>query len=141
MRRLVVDPNVLVSGIAGRTLGAPPALLMMAIRNESFETVACPHLMSEVRKALRKPYFRGRIAEGGRESALAALETAATMLADPTDVRPLLRDPADDYLVALARESGAEAIVSGDKDLLDHPDLEPPAIDARSACRLLGLFD
>ena len=27
----------------------------------------------------------------------------------------------DDYLVALASEAGAEAIVSGDKDLLDHP--------------------
>lgn len=41
--------------------------------------------------------------------------------------------PADDYLVALARESGAEAIVTGDKDLLDHPGLEPAAIGARSA--------
>lgn len=37
--------------------------------------------------------------------------------------------------------SGAEAIVSGDKDLLDRPGLEPPAIDARGACKLLGLLD
>ena len=53
----------------------------------------------------------------------------------------ILRDPDDDYLVALARGAGAEAIVSGDRDLLDHPGLEPPAIDARRACELLGLFD
>jgi len=46
-----------------------------------------------------------------------------------------------EYLVALARDAGAEALVSGDKDLLDHPGLEPVAIDAREACELLGLLD
>lgn len=90
---------------------------------------------------MRKPYFRERMSESERESALAALESAATMLADPVEVERVLRDPDDDYLVSLARESGAEAIVSGDKDLLDHPGLEPPAINARSACKLLGLLD
>jgi predicted nucleic acid-binding protein len=63
------------------------------------------------------------------------------LVVDASSVEPLLRDPDDDYLVALARNSAAEAIVSGDKNLLDHPGLEPPAIDARSACRLLGIFD
>ena len=123
--------------------GAPATarLLVDAIEDELFEAIACPHLLSEVRKTLRKPYFRERISEGERESALAALESATTMLADPADLGPLSRDPDDDYLVALARESGAEAIVSGDKDLLDHPGLEPTAIDARSACQLLGLLD
>jgi hypothetical protein len=39
------------------------------------------------------------------------------------------------------REAGAEAIVSGDKDLLDHAgELEPKAINAREACELLGLL-
>jgi uncharacterized protein len=33
----------------------------------------------------------------------------------------VLRDPKDDYLVALARASDAEAIVTGDRDLLEHP--------------------
>jgi uncharacterized protein len=69
------------------------------------------------------------------------LASAGSMLADPIQIEPLLRDPDDDYLVALAREAGAEAIVSGDKDLLDHPGLEPPAVDARRACQLLGLLD
>lgn len=41
----------------------------------------------------------------------------------------------------LVIEAGAKAIVGGDKDLLDHPDLEPPAIDARSTCQLVGLLD
>jgi hypothetical protein len=44
------------------------------------------------------------------------------------------------YLVALAREAGADTIVSGDKDLLDHAGLEPPALSAREACELVGLI-
>jgi predicted nucleic acid-binding protein len=59
---------------------------------------------------------------------------------DPACIEPLLRDADDDYLVALARGTGAEAIVTGDKDLLEHPGLEPRAINAREACRLLRLL-
>lgn len=36
--------------------------------------------------------------------------------ADPS---PAVRDPADDYLVALARDSAADVLVSLDRDLLD----------------------
>jgi hypothetical protein len=35
---------------------------------------------------------------------------------------------------------GAGLIVTGDKDLLDHAGLQPPAIDPRSACEQLGLI-
>jgi len=40
-------------------------------------------------------------------------------MADPSGPHPAVcRDPRDDYLVALATASGAEAIVTGDLDLL-----------------------
>jgi len=61
------------------------------------------------------------------------------LCADPTDPPRVLRDPNDDYLLALAASSGAEAIVTGDKDLLDHPGLQPPAITARQAVEQLGV--
>jgi predicted nucleic acid-binding protein len=64
---------------------------------------------------------------------------ASTVLDDPAEVTALLRDPDDDYLVTLARTAGAEAIITGDRDLLDHHGLQPPAIDARAACELIGL--
>ena len=40
------------------------------------------------------------------------------LVPDPTEVDHLLRDETDDYLVALARENGAEYIITGDRDLL-----------------------
>jgi predicted nucleic acid-binding protein len=55
-------------------------------------------------------------------------------------LRRVLRDPTDDYLVELAQAGKAEAIVTGDRDLLDHDGLRPPAIDARAACELLRLL-
>jgi len=43
------------------------------------------------------------------------------------------RDPNDDYLVALARRSGAEALISGDDDLLSLTDLDPPVLSPAQA--------
>jgi len=63
----------------------------------------------------------------------------AVMHGDPVSPPRVLRDPDDDYLVALARDAGAVAIVTGDRDLLDHVGLEPPAIAPRQACERSGL--
>jgi len=58
---------------------------------------------------------------------------------DPTDPPRVLRDPNDDYLLALAASAGAQAIVTGVQDLLEHPGLHPPAITARQALEQLRL--
>lgn len=52
-----------------------------------------------------------------------------------------MRDPADDYLVALARAAPADTIVTGDRDLLERQGLQPPAITAHAVCHQLGLLD
>lgn len=72
---------------------------------------------------------------------MASVEEAGVEYEDPKEIEALLRDPDDDYLVALARMTGAEKIITGDRDLLDHAGLEPQAIDARAACKLLGLIE
>lgn len=47
------------------------------------------------------------------------------MVGDPIDPPAVTRDSKDDYLVALARAQRVDAIVSGDRDLLEAelPDL------------------
>jgi putative PIN family toxin of toxin-antitoxin system len=107
-----------------------------------FEIVVCPEVLREVRKALRKPYFRERVSTEEVREAVTRIEEVAIAFDDPSDVEPTLRDPKDDYLLALAREAGAEAIVTGDKDLLDHgEELEPRPINPREACDLFELID
>jgi putative PIN family toxin of toxin-antitoxin system len=141
LRRLVIDANVLASGGIDPQGESPPSLLYRELGGSRFEMVVCPELLGEVDETLRKPYFFNRLGDAIVSDLVTGIAEASTVLADPTDSLALLRDPDDDYLVALARECGAEAIVSGDKDLLDHPGLEPPVINPRNACKLLRLLD
>jgi putative PIN family toxin of toxin-antitoxin system len=141
LRRLVIDANVLASGSVDPHGESPPSLIYRDLDGSRFEAVVCLELLDEVAGTLRKPYFLDRVGADGIDDLVAGIAEAATVLDDPADPPPVLRDPEDDYLVALARESGAEAIVTGDRDLLDHDNLRPPAIDARAACKLLALVD
>lgn len=141
MKRLVVDASTLVSGVASRPGGGAPWLILAALLDFEFEAIVCPRLIGEFRDALTGRYFRERFDPDDLAEIVDNVEEAATRYADPKEITPLLRDPDDDYLVALARESGADAIVSGDRDLLDHPSLTPRPLDSRAACRLLGLSD
>lgn len=139
MKRLVLDATTLASGIAGLRHRGPSAQLVAALIAGSFEAVLCPTLLEELGRALRKPYFRERISEQQVRAALEGLTTLSVLLEDPSDPPRVLRDPTDDYLIALATTAGAEAIVTGDKDLLEHPDLRPPALTPREAVKQLGL--
>lgn len=141
MKRLVVDASTLTSGVASRPGGGAPWLLLLALIDLEFEAVLCPRLIQEFSDALGGRYFQERFDRHDLEAIVASVANGGTMYDDPARVEALLRDANDDYLVALARDSGAEAIVSGDKDLLEHPGLQPRAINARSACSLLGLLD
>lgn len=139
MTRFVLDTSVLLSGVVSASM-SPPAVLLAAARAGTFDLVACPRLFMEFDRGLAKPYFRSRYDAGQALATVASLQQLAITLPDPLVVSSVLRDPTDDYLVALARAGRAEAIVSGDADLLDHDGLHPPAIHARAACELLGLL-
>ncbi len=79
-----------------------------------------PMLASELRRALAYPKPRRQIDEADAVAVLGWLEAAAVMVDDPTEY-PLSirsRDPADDYLLALAAAADA-VLVTGDDDLLE----------------------
>jgi hypothetical protein len=54
------------------------------------------------------------------------IQRHATMAGDPANVPTVTRDRDDDYLVALARQENADAIVSVDLDLLEAGLTDPP---------------
>ncbi len=57
---------------------------------------------------------------------------------DPAEVPAVVRDPDDDYLVALAVGCGADSIVSGDLDLRDATGLPVAVLTPREAVSRLG---
>ena len=140
MRRLVIDAYTLVSGCISPHGDSPPCLLYADLAGTRFELIVCPELLDEISEALRKPYFSKQVSESAVDDIVAGIAEAATVLEDPRDIEAVLRDPGDDYLLALARQADAEAIITGDVDLLDHDDLNPPAISPREACEMVGLL-
>lgn len=141
MKLLVIDATTLVSGSANPHGESPPSLLYNDLGGARFEIVVCPQLLAEIERGLRKPYFQKRVSEEELGEIVTGIADVGTMRKDPVEVEALLRDAADDYLLTLAREAGAEAIVTGDKDLLDHAgELESRVLSAREACELLGLI-
>ena len=64
----------------------------------------------------------------GAELFVETIATVADLVPDPGEIGAWSRDPADDYLIALARIHDAEFIVSGDRDLLEWEEQQPPVV-------------
>ena len=81
--------------------------------------VASPRLLDELRGVLaRDKFLRWRTREQ-LDRFVADIEVLVEPAPDPVDVPSVSRDPNDDYLVALAADSAADVLCSGDRDLRD----------------------
>jgi putative PIN family toxin of toxin-antitoxin system len=130
VRRVVVDPGVLVSAII--TPLGPPAEILRAVAQGTVALVVCPHLLAELLGVLRRDKFRGYLTIEEVERYVAGVASRAETRPNPQTVAPITRDPKDDYLIALAREAGVDAVVSGDADLLVLERIEPPILSPSS---------
>ena len=139
MTRLVIDTSTLLSATVAAPDG-PLDRLMAAVRYGTLEMIVCEQLLEEMRRGLETRYFRDRLTNEERRGIMDALTHIGLRVADPVSPPSVVRDPKDDYLVALAAIGDAALIVTGDRDLLDHEGLDPPAVNARDACIRLGLI-
>jgi putative PIN family toxin of toxin-antitoxin system len=120
MLRVVADANVLVSAALARSPQAPSVLTLDAALDGRIELVTSPLLLREIAMVLARPRLRKYLSAEEAARFLADLAAQTILLVDPKDPpSAVCRDPRDDYLVALATASGAEAIVTGDLDLLE----------------------
>lgn len=94
-----------------------PARLLLAAEEGRYELVVSPRLLAELEAVLMRTKFRRYFPEERARDHLERLRAVAVM-SEEGAVRHVSPDPKDDYLVALARASGSEALVTGDDHLL-----------------------
>lgn len=112
--RVVVDTNVWISGLIVR--GSPPGLIVSAVRQRKVEVVGSWDLAAELAAVLPRPKLRRY--EISAEDIRELIVLVGRDLPD-VDVDIELRDPRDAPVVAAAIAGRAEAIVTGDRDLLE----------------------
>jgi putative PIN family toxin of toxin-antitoxin system len=123
--RIVADANVLVSAALARSPLAPSALVLDAALDGRVKLLSSPMLLTEIVSVLERPRLRRYLSLDEARRFVADLASVTTQVDDAPLPHPAVcRDPRDDYLVALAVATHADAIVTGDRDLLDL--VEPP---------------
>lgn len=112
--RIVLDTNQLV-----RALKCPPQLatFMMAWEAQRFDVVASLSLLREYDRVLAYPEIAAvlypELIRLFRSSLHRYIE-----IVDPTNVRPICRDPDDDKVIATAVDGRVDYLVTEDNDLL-----------------------
>lgn len=134
--RVVLDANVLVSAAIAQ--GPSYRIVTRWLEHGDLDVVICPALLAEVEDVLGRPRIQKRIDPESSQRYLTTIRRIADVAADPAEIESITRDVDDDYLVALAREHGADYIVTGDKDLLEWPDQRPPVLTPATFAELLG---
>lgn len=134
--RVVLDANVFVSGAISR--GPSHRIVQHWLECGDFDVVMCPELLAEVTAVLtERPRLRRWIDPDAARRYVGAIRTIVDLVADPVEVESATRDADDDYLIALARANEADLIVTGDKDLLEWPEQNPPVVNPAAFIAML----
>jgi putative PIN family toxin of toxin-antitoxin system len=113
MARIVIDANVVVSAAFG---GKPLEALVLAFKDH--DVFVSETVIRELNQTVLK--LSGKLSPEQRvfiEARIQQIMAMATCLDVSTPIT-LSRDPGDDHYLSLCKESNADFLITGDKDLL-----------------------
>jgi putative PIN family toxin of toxin-antitoxin system len=115
--RAVLDTNLLVSYLL---VHRPPiaTLIDVHLAAERFTLLTAPALLQELDRVLRYPRLERYYDAATRDRFVALVAALSELVELPDEIPPISRDPDDDRVIACAVIGRADAIVSGDQDLL-----------------------
>ncbi|MBP7964434.1 MAG: putative toxin-antitoxin system toxin component, PIN family [Caldilineaceae bacterium] len=114
--RAVLDTNVFVSGLL-RPQGVPGQILRLW-RTGRLHLLYSPALLDELVNVLARPRLRKYGLQSDDVRAVIDFLHEYGQLVIPTEPLAVCRDPKDNHILEIALTSRADAIVSGDADLL-----------------------
>ncbi|EXI81936.1 MAG: putative toxin-antitoxin system toxin component, PIN family [Candidatus Accumulibacter appositus] len=118
--RVVLDTNVLLSGIAYPA--SVPGKILAAWRHGSVDVLLSSYIVEELRRVLPRLAHRHGLTLAEVDDLVDALSIQAEILEPLASIEPALRDVDDQpvlaTLLAALKISGADYLITGDKDLL-----------------------
>ena len=116
MRRLVLDTNIVVSGILW---GGRPRLFLTAAENDAADLFTSTPMLDELAMVLIRQKMKGKVAATGRNpDRIINVYAELCTLVTPASLQPIAPDPDDDWVIATAIAAKADLIVTGDKPFL-----------------------
>lgn len=110
---IVIDTNVLISaGLLPRSKTAQ----VLALAVEHFVIAQNEHTWHELETRIARPKFDRYFGDSGRLKHLVKIAQSIQRFEISAEVT-ISRDPTDDKFIALAMDSGAGIVISGDPDL------------------------
>lgn len=118
MIRVVVDTNVLVSGLMGKQ-GSPAKLIFEAVLQARIQLIASAFTIAELEDVLNRPQITRYHKQSPEQiaSIIDALVTASEIVVIEANAIHVSADPDDDAFLMTAVMAKADCIVSGDRHL------------------------
>ncbi len=112
--RIILDTNLWISFLISKDLSNLDSFLF----SKKIELVFSQELLDEFLDVVKRPKFRRFFTNEDIEDILETIEEFAIFVPviSKTDI---CRDPKDNFLLSLAKDSNAQYLLTGDKDLLD----------------------
>jgi putative PIN family toxin of toxin-antitoxin system len=118
--RVVLDTNVLISGIAYPS--SVPGKILTAWRHGSVEVLLSTYILDELRRVLPRLVSRHGLSGAEIDDLVDVLSILAEVIEPLAGTEPALRDAADQpvlgTLLGALGSTGADYLITGDKDLL-----------------------
>jgi hypothetical protein len=112
--KVIIDTNIWISFLIGKELQDLKDLIVSG----KVKVITTDQLLSEIRLVTSREKLKRYFNQDKVSDLISLLEILAEKV-KIKKVEKICRDPKDDFLLALSRESRANYLITGDKDLLD----------------------
>lgn len=112
--KVIVDTNLWISFLIGKELQDLKGLIV----TEKVKLITTDQLLNELKNVVARPKLQKYFAPEKVTELISLLEIVSEKI-KIKKIEQICRDPKDDFLLALAKQSKANYLVTGDKDLLE----------------------
>lgn len=115
--KLVLDTNVWVSAFLAK---GPPSIVVQKTEDRRIQIFISLDILNEIHRVLQYEKIQRILKRSGREpSSIMATVVRLCSLIEVKSVVRAVKDPADNQVLACAKDASADFIISGDRHLLN----------------------